>query len=326
MTNLFPDIVPGVTTGSVAASVLNALGRSDESAIKIVSGSDVLSTESGYYKEGTLVLAKDSGKFWLFSGGSFVDSGSVISTISGIAGSSVMSDTGGSVVKHNTSTITAGSYTQVQFDGFGHAVSGSMVVSGSSIGVVSGSDVLNIEIGYYKEGSLVLTLDTKSYYTLASGSWNRIGGLYPDYILIQDQKSQNTAGGTFTAGAWRTRDLNTEVSDAGGHASISSNQITLAAGTYDFLIFCPAYKVNIHQAILYNISDSAVIKTGTSMASGAAEFNVTHSIIAGRVVLAATKILEIQHWCTTTGTTTGFGPACNLTTEVFTSAEFRKVA
>jgi len=127
MTNLFPDIVPGVTTGSVSASALNALGRSDESAIKVVSGSSVLSTESGYYKEGTLVLAKDSGKFWLFSGGSFVDSGSVISTISGITGSSVMSDTGGSIVKHNTSGVVSGSYNQVEVNDFGHVTSGSVL-------------------------------------------------------------------------------------------------------------------------------------------------------------------------------------------------------
>ena len=127
MTNLFPNITPGTTTGSVAASVLNSLGRSDESAIKVVSGSSVLSTESGYYKEGTLVLAKDSGKFWLFSGGSFVDSGSVISTISGITGSSVMSDTGGSIVKHNTSGVVSGSYNQVEVNDFGHVTSGSVL-------------------------------------------------------------------------------------------------------------------------------------------------------------------------------------------------------
>ena len=194
MTNLFPDIVPGVTTGSIAASVLNALGRSDESAIKIVSGSGVLSTESGYYKEGTLVLAKDSGKFWLFSGGSFVDSGSVISTISGIAGSSVMSDTGGSVVKHNTSTITTGSYTQVQFDDFGHAVSGSAVdyltsvtIAGSSVmsdtggsvvkhntsGVVSGSynQVEVNDFGHVTSGSIIMfSYPMDGRLTLGSGS------------------------------------------------------------------------------------------------------------------------------------------------------------
>jgi len=78
MANLFPDITPGVTTGSTAATVLNALGRSDESAIKIVSGSSVLTTESGYYKEGTLVFSKNEKKIYELSSGSFIDSGSTI--------------------------------------------------------------------------------------------------------------------------------------------------------------------------------------------------------------------------------------------------------
>jgi len=127
MANLFPDIVPGTTSGSVSASALNNLGRSDEGAIKVVSGSNVLNTESGYFKEGSLVLTKNTGKFWLYSSGSWVDSGSVISTISGIAGSAVMSTTGGSVVKHNVSGIVSGSYNQIQFDDFGHGISGSVI-------------------------------------------------------------------------------------------------------------------------------------------------------------------------------------------------------
>ena len=38
-------------------------------------------------------------------------------------------------------------------------------------------------------------------------------GLFSSYAIIADQKAQNTPGGTFTAGAWRTRDLQTEVAD-----------------------------------------------------------------------------------------------------------------
>jgi len=69
-----------------------------------------------------------------------------------------------------------------------------------------------------------------------------------DYILINDTKSSGTHGGTFSSGAWRTRDLNTIVSDTGGHASLSSNQITLEAGTYECFISCPAFDVENHKA------------------------------------------------------------------------------
>lgn len=147
------------------------------------------------------------------------------------------------------------------------------------------------------------------------------------YILIQDQKSVGTSGGTFTSGAYRTRTLNTEVADAGGHASISSNQITLAAGTYRFNISCPAYAVGRHQAILYNISDSSVVAVGTSeYAPVTVSETTSRSIISGRVTIASTKVFEVQHKGTTTSATYGFGVECSFTTEVYTSAEFWKEA
>ena len=60
-----------------------------------------------------------------------------------------------------------------------------------------------------------------------------------DYIILEDQKANGTQGGTYASGAWRTRDLNTEVLDSGGHTSITSNQFRLAVGTYNFTIVMP---------------------------------------------------------------------------------------
>lgn len=80
MANLFPDIVPGTTTGAVSASALNNLGRSDESSMKVVSGSANLTTDTIYYKEGSLALTKDTSKIYELTSGSWVDSGSVIAS------------------------------------------------------------------------------------------------------------------------------------------------------------------------------------------------------------------------------------------------------
>ena len=148
-----------------------------------------------------------------------------------------------------------------------------------------------------------------------------------DYILIRDQKAQNTDGGTFTSGSWQTRTLNTEVSDAGGHASISSNQITLAAGTYECSIICPAYAVNRHQARLQNITDTSTTLIGTSMYMGvAAGDGVSASIIKGTFTIAGSKTFEVQHQCQTTKTDNGFCFDDNFTTEIYTIAEFWKVS
>lgn len=150
-------------------------------------------------------------------------------------------------------------------------------------------------------------------------------GLYSDYILIRDEKTQGTDGGTFTSGAWQTRDLNTEVEDTGGDASVASNQITLEAGTYRCLISCPAFSVECHQARLYNITDSAVLVLGTSEETSSGSIQ-TRSFIAGRFTLAAQKVLEVQHQCESTDAGDGFGRAGNWTTEIYTVVELWKEA
>ena len=78
--------------------------------------------------------------------------------------------------------------------------------------------------------------------------------------ILADQKASGTAGGTFTSGAWQTRDLNTEVYDRLGILSIASNQFTIStAGTYEISWHTPAYGTAGHQSLLYNITDSTVV-------------------------------------------------------------------
>jgi hypothetical protein len=51
---------------------------------------------------------------------------------------------------------------------------------------------------------------------------------------IEDQKAQNTDGGAFTSGAWRTRDLNTKVADANVICSITKLPFT-SGGTAEIV-------------------------------------------------------------------------------------------
>jgi hypothetical protein len=157
------------------------------------------------------------------------------------------------------------------------------------------------------------------------------------YILITDEKAAGTHGGTFTSGAWQTRTLNTEKNDTGNHASISNNQITLAAGTYEVEISCPAKAVLAHQARLFNITDSATTLVGTTECTdlgGKENYSkvpeqaaTTRSIIRGRFTLASAKVFEVQHRCASTQGTYGFGMAANFDeVEVYTIAQFHKVS
>jgi len=151
------------------------------------------------------------------------------------------------------------------------------------------------------------------------------------YVLVRDEKTQNTDGGTATSGSFQTRTLNTESSDADGVCSLSSNKITLAAGTYECVISTPAWRVGRHQARLQNVTDASTVLVGTteyaSNLDASGSFGpMTRSLIIGRFTIAASKELEVQHRVETTKTNNGFGVGCNFTTEVYTVAEFRKVA
>lgn len=143
------------------------------------------------------------------------------------------------------------------------------------------------------------------------------------YIRLHDQKAQNTAGGTFTAGADQTRTLTLDV-DSGGIATVSSSQVTLPSGTYGYQVVAPGYQCGAHQAFLYNVTDSVEIKRGTSESSGTTSATTTRSVINGRMVISGSKIFEVRHRCTTTSTTNGFGLPANFGAEVYTIAEFWK--
>jgi hypothetical protein len=123
----------------------------------------------------------------------------------------------------------------------------------------------------YEEGG-VLKLKTSAGVVTAFNVSN-------DYICVWEQQTANTAGGTFTSGAWRTRNITTEHSDTGGHCSVASNQITLAAGTYTCLISAPAFLCDRHKARLYNITDGADVLIGTSEYSAINDYYVTRSFI-----------------------------------------------
>lgn len=127
------------------------------------------------------------------------------------------------------------------------------------------------------------------------------------YAIICDQKSGETDGGTFTSGAWRTRDLNTEIADPDGIVSISSNQFTLGAGTYLIEASAPANRVNRHTIRLYNVTDTTVAGTGQSTLSNSAHNNSSESTLVARVTITASTAFEIQHRSGATKSGSGFG-------------------
>ncbi len=159
------------------------------------------------------------------------------------------------------------------------------------------------------------------------GSTGNGGGAAEDHILIRDEKAAGVDGGTFVSGVWQTRDLNVEVYDTGNHASLSSNQITLAAGAYRVEARCTGLQVAYHKCKLRNITDSADLIIGDSSYSDNSSFGSDDSFLEGRIVLPASKVLELQHQCHTTVANIGYGaarPGSFSVIEVYSIIKFTK--
>ena len=141
-----------------------------------------------------------------------------------------------------------------------------------------------------------------------SGITGISSGLYASYALLADVKSNSVnGGGTLTSGDWRTRDLNTEISDADGIVSISSNQFTLQAGTYRIFATTPSYRADRHQAALYNVTDSSYVQYGTVAYTLSSENTNTESFLRSRFTISGAKVFELRHRLQNSVTTYGGG-------------------
>ena len=148
-----------------------------------------------------------------------------------------------------------------------------------------------------------------------------------NYIHLQDQKADTTNGGTFTQGAWRTRVLNTEVTDQPAACSLAANRFTLLAGTYIINASAPAFDVNHHQLKLRNITDGSDEIIGLQEYARVATIMGERAFLNGLFTIASSKVFEIQHICETTKTTNGFGTAGSFSVgEIYTDVQLWKVA
>lgn len=151
------------------------------------------------------------------------------------------------------------------------------------------------------------------------------------YANFIDEKPDGTAGGTFTSGAWRTRDINTiKEDDDGLIVSIVANQFTLLANEYHIRIKCPSMRVQSNIARLYNVDLGVVTLLGTNEYSEATPFGShASSIIQGFFTIGVDTLFEIQHHCFLTRITHGFGGSVFTSApqpvEVYTSVELWKV-
>ena len=161
-----------------------------------------------------------------------------------------------------------------------------------------------------------------------SGTNNVGSGVLPKTAYITDVKVSGAQGGTATADCtYATRDLNTLIGDI-EFISLSSNQFTLDAGTYEIEASAPARGVvNNHKIRLRNTSDCTTDILGTTSLTGASTSDMGISILKGQITITSSKTFEIQHRVATTNADDGFGIGAGFgDSEVFTSVKITKIA
>ena len=125
--------------------------------------------------------------------------------------------------------------------------------------------------------------------------------------LADANNTGNQNGGDFNSGDWRTRILDTEITDSDGIVSLSSNQFTLQAGNYFIVAWASALQVNGHQARLRDITNSATRAHGSSEYSSNNYYVTSKSWIFTRVTPSSATAYELQHRCQTSVSGVGFG-------------------
>lgn len=147
------------------------------------------------------------------------------------------------------------------------------------------------------------------------------------YAKLSDTKAANTAGGSSSAGAFRTRTLNTiDIDDDSIIISLSSNQFTLAAGTYRIKAYATYHATGTSKCRIRNITDSSDELIGSNAYQGSIGVAVMTNV-EGEFTIATQKVFELQSRTSISRATDGFGLQVNLgANEVYSVVEIWKVA
>lgn len=136
----------------------------------------------------------------------------------------------------------------------------------------------------------------------------------PPFAVLEDQKAQNTAGGTSVAATWTTRDLNTEVADANSIVSIAANAFTPIAGVYRIHINSPfVNSATLSSSVrirLFNVTQASVVQVSSNYAILPAS-DGGNVILATSIVANGTDAYAVQYYITNARLTNGLGIGVN---------------
>ena len=142
---------------------------------------------------------------------------------------------------------------------------------------------------------------------------------------VQNVQASGVGGAALTAGAWRTRVINTELFNGIAGASLAANQITLPAGIYECRSWQMAYATYYSNVRLYNVTDAATaLLGGSGFIQGATTVVNVPYPVDGRFEIAAAKVFEFQFICNSGSGNEGSAGG-NGVSEIYLDAMFWRV-
>jgi len=201
---------------------------------------------------------------------------------------------------------------------------GSVIYGGGSISLSNALDKLKIKT---VNGRTLDNGHITVYYETEGSSGSGGGTGTTKVALLSDKKSSGTDGGTFTAGSWVDRTLNTEV-DPQNFVTLDSGNVywSLEAGTYRITWSAPAHNTHLHaSALLYSTSNTFSSYTSVEGSSEFDSYGIdpnsqTRSFGDTIITVSQTTYFKIQHKCTVSQSSNGLGVGSGLQTEVYTQA------
>lgn len=160
-----------------------------------------------------------------------------------------------------------------------------------------------------------------------TGDKGDAGSLTP-VLWVRDEKASGVAGGSGIQDGYVVRTLNTAKKNSMSGASLAGNRITLPAGTFRVSFTAPAGPTaSNHQAYLYNVTDGVTTVAGTSTyAPQSAQIVTVSQVLCAEFTISSSKVFEVRHWITATGTPNLGAASSSGQVEVYTDVFIEKVS
>lgn len=146
-------------------------------------------------------------------------------------------------------------------------------------------------------------------------------------ILLKDIRTSGTAGASISNGSYSAARLNTTEGDIGA-VSLSSNQFTLQAGTYEIESIIPGISGGSGGTVksrLFNVTSASAVIIGAVVTLPTGVTNGGPSVLKGNFTISTTSVFELQLRGNAAGITQGT-PMSIGDSEIYANIRITRIA